>query len=121
LPSTKVKKDFQIRGLTAVDLEIGVEPFPDGRRVGPAKVAFSMVGWQTLLQKTSQSEDLPMAVEPEEGVEPSPGGRVSPVAVAEVPLAHSVGGVAALGRQDYRQQGVLDAHLGEGRQGNKMA
>jgi hypothetical protein len=28
-----------------------------------------------------------------------------------VPLAHSVCGVAALGRQDFRQQGVLDAHL----------
>jgi hypothetical protein len=56
-----------------------------------------------------------MAVEPEEGVEPSPGGRVGPVAVAEVPLAHSVGGVAALGSQDFRQQWVLDAHLGEGK------
>jgi hypothetical protein len=57
-----------------------------------------------------------VAVEPEEGVEPSASGRVGPVAVAEVPLAHSVGGVPALGRQDFRQQGVLDAHLGEGRQ-----
>jgi hypothetical protein len=54
-----------------------------------------------------------MAVEPEEGVEPSPGGRVGPVAVAKVPLAHSVGGVATLSRQDFRQQWVLDAHLGE--------
>ena len=62
-----------------------------------------------------------MAIEPEEGVEPSPGGRVGPVAVAEVPLAHSMGGVAALGRQDFRQQGVLDAHLREERQGDKMA
>ncbi len=62
-----------------------------------------------------------MAIEPEEGVEPSAGGRVGPVTVAEVPLAHSVGGVAALGRQDFRQQGVLDAHLGDGRQGDKLA
>jgi hypothetical protein len=52
-----------------------------------------------------------MAVEPEEGVEPSAGGRIGPVAVSEVPLAHSVGGVAALGSQDFRQQRVLDAHL----------
>ncbi len=61
-----------------------------------------------------------MAVEPEEGVEPPPGGRVGPVAVAEVPLAHGMGGVAALSRQDFRQERVLDAHLGEGRQGNKV-
>jgi hypothetical protein len=32
-----------------------------------------------------------------------------------------VGGVAALGRQDFRQQGILDAHLREERQGDKVA
>ncbi len=65
----------------AVEPEIGNEPFTGGR-AGPATVAkeaFSMVGWQTLLQ----SEDLPMAVEPEKGVEPSLGGRAGPATVAK--------------------------------------
>ena len=35
-----------------------------------------------------------MAVESEEGVEAPPGGGVGPVTVAQVPLAHRVGGVA---------------------------
>ena len=39
---------------------------------------------------------LAVCVEPEEGVEAPPGGRVLPVAVAQVPLAHRVRAVAAL-------------------------
>jgi hypothetical protein len=64
----------------AIEPEEGVEPSPGGR-AGLAtvdKIAFTMVGCQTLLQ----SEDLPVVVEPEEGVEPSLGGRADPATVA---------------------------------------
>ena len=51
-----------------------------------------------------------MSVEAKKGIEPPPRGRVGPVAVPEVPLAHGVGLVAPLLQNLERHKQKLIDH-----------